>query len=213
VEAGLRPVITFAEGPSATVEVRRKLRYVTKALLDDRSLDSRDIICLLASHGTVCNVMKTVSIQNAYGIITNSLGSIGLSIEESIFSLLSTVRELAVEDMFIELGYHGGTVNTHQLVGFRNAIASQVGLREIPDEHSYSDERAHERLDVFWRLYSKQNIVRALHNALNSLPRRLDYNQAVSFLQYNRPSRFDGLFGGQDFLYVLNPPLVFVRLL
>ena len=51
----LQDVVTYAES-TAEPEVRRRLRYVTRVLQEDSSLDSRDIIAFLASHGYVATL-------------------------------------------------------------------------------------------------------------------------------------------------------------
>ena len=123
VGIALAPLIEYAESTAAG-DVRHKLRYIAKVLSDDPSLDPRDIICFLATHATVCNVMKEVAIRGSYGMLTNSMAASGLSIEENLYNLLAAQRELVLEQVYLEAVVKplGGDLNTHQLIGYRNAV-------------------------------------------------------------------------------------------
>jgi hypothetical protein len=99
---------------------------------------------------------------------------------------------------FIAQQQHGsGEVNTHSVVGYRNAMHKFVGLARIPDPDCPDIAVAVEYVPTFFaRFYDMQSILGAIHFALND--RKIAYNAVVSFLQYNRPQTFPD---AEDFLY------------
>ncbi len=67
MEYALKSLVDYAESDiKAAPDVKIKLRYITRALRTNR--DAFGVIPMLATHGSVCNVMKEVGIRAAYGI-------------------------------------------------------------------------------------------------------------------------------------------------
>ncbi len=57
-----------------------------------------------------------------------------MDVKNQLLQLLHDFRELRIEHLFVAEQQHGrGEVNTHSVVGYRNAIHEYVGLARIPD--------------------------------------------------------------------------------
>jgi len=129
-------VINFAEdNESCSKHVKQKLRVITKLIMEkgiDKSKEYVHILLLIASHGSVCNVMKEVAIGNAYGLMTDNLQDFikKQSLEEQIKKVLRDFRVLLIEECFHSFKL---TNNTHSIAGFHNVIAEKVGVTPYND--------------------------------------------------------------------------------
>ena len=91
-------------------------------------------------------------------------------------------------------------MNSHNLAGYRLAIADEIGLKVIPDPDTYKNTNAVRYVDDFFkRFYNIEVVVECIYNALNSPPRKLPYNSVLSYLKYNRPLKFGD--DAEEFLF------------
>lgn len=197
----LKTVLEYAENDvSASKDIKPKLRYVTKVLKDTvaaavrtDSCDPREILILMACHGGLCNVQKEIGIRCAFAALAGTLKSDldEQNIVNVIRRLLKEQREQSIENLYRAQYLKGAnSLNSHGLVGYRNEIAEKIGLEKIPDMHAGSKPVAHQYVDCFFeRFYHVDTMIDKVIWALNSsVPRKLDYNNVVAFLRYNRPS-------------------------
>jgi hypothetical protein len=83
---------------------------------------------------SVCNVMKEVGIRAAYGALAScSKDENDVSdVRNKLLQLLHDYRELRVEHLFLAQQQGGsGEVNTHSIIGYRNAMHEFIGLIRI----------------------------------------------------------------------------------
>jgi hypothetical protein len=182
----LDTVITYCESDATAGKgIKNKLRLVTKILKEDKEARS-GILCMLAQHGNVCNVMKEVAVNLAYSMLSNNLRDFvkNQSLRALIARNLQTLRELIVEQLFIA---NGNFMNTHPLVAFRNGLAEHIGLDVIPDQHSGANPADKARIQGFLKAYSVERIVKTVSVAINDKHRKIPYETVVEWLQQNSP--------------------------
>jgi hypothetical protein len=76
MESSLNSVLNYAEDDAtASKDIKPKLRYVTKVLLENKELDPRNVIIMLAVHGGVCHVQKEIAVRMAFSSLANTLKS------------------------------------------------------------------------------------------------------------------------------------------
>lgn len=209
MKPNLEAILKYAETSAlAAPDIKSKMRFVALALRGNK--DAYGIVVMLATHGGVCNVMKEVGIRCAYAALAGTLASEFDSSDprNAVLKVLYELRELCVESLYIVSMLKGKrstnnlpTVNTHNVIGYRNGMAADVGLDRIPDPNIGGDNaQAKTYLPHFFeRFYHVQVVIDCVARALNEEPRKLNYNSIVSYLQYNRPEKF-----GEDveeFLY------------
>jgi hypothetical protein len=178
----------------------KKLRMVTQLFTGQNPIQKLSMLLLLAAHGGVCNVQKEVGIDAAYAQMTRTCSELAerSSFEAHVFRLLRQKREQVVEELSIEFCRRiRHSTNTHILVPFRNLLAHDVGIRNIPDPNAASDLFAHEdgavadSISRFWHLYSFDAILGEVAAALNEMPRRIPYDSLISWLKIHVPFETD----------------------
>ena len=182
----LETVINYCEtDATAGKGVKNKLRFVTKMLRDNKEARG-GILCMLAQHGNVCNVMKEVAVNLAYSMLSNSLSDFmkNQSLGSLVARNLQMLRELLVEKLFIA---GGNFMNTHPLVAFRNGLAEHIGLDVIPDQHSGANPADKNRITAFLKEYTVEKIVRHISASINDKNRKIPYETVVEWLQQNSP--------------------------
>ncbi len=202
----LMALIQYAEtNPLAAPDIKPKLRFITKSLRGDANGFQEErlgVLPLLATHGSVCNVMKETGIRATYAALADCVKSENdvADVRNKVLQLLYDYRELRIEHLYVAHAQNGNTdVNTHNVVGYRNAIGPFVGLSRIPDPDMGDNASAVQMVPAFFaRFYHVGTVLNVVLAALNDPPRRLNYEATVSFLQYNRPSSFSD---AEDFLY------------
>lgn len=208
----LRAVVEYGEriaGP----EVRTRLRWVAFRLQELSSAGEHEavqgVLGHLAAHGGVCHVQKEIAIRYAYGALMERMerAAGAEALPGMVERLLAQGREECVEWLYRHHRLGGqtgpGSLNSHPLVGYRNAIASAIGVPVIPDQHTLPDTSAKNMVDVFFaKFYSAPYVMQRLGQALNSHPRKVSYNAAIAWLRYNRPtSKFPHPSDQEEFLY------------
>lgn len=190
-------VVNHSTGSSACRPIiKQKLRFVTKLLTEDTEgkYESAGIFLLLASHGNVCNLMKEVGVDMVYGMMTNSVKEdLGKqTMEASVLRLLRDLRYVLVEELYKSTSSNN---NTHYIVKFNNAIASKVGLPEIPDPYTgiSATHDADDLAEKFWKLYTEERIVKWISACIDDEPRKIPYQKTVNWFQKNGPSAYEFL--------------------
>eukprot|EP00484_Ammonia_sp_Unknown_P027785 CAMPEP_0197042908 /NCGR_PEP_ID=MMETSP1384-20130603/19218_1 /TAXON_ID=29189 /ORGANISM="Ammonia sp." /LENGTH=326 /DNA_ID=CAMNT_0042474105 /DNA_START=72 /DNA_END=1052 /DNA_ORIENTATION=+ len=191
----MQTVIEYAEGNgSCSKPVTQKLRVITKLICEkgiEKSLEYVHILLLIASHGSVCNVMKEVAIGNAYGLMTDKMDSIlkQQSLEQQVAKALRDYRVLLVEKLFHSFAMMN---NTHYIAGFHNKLANSIGVEPYNDINictptSSKCSNWQQNLDkrYFATLYNKENIIAYITEQINE--KKISYQKIVQFLQDNCP--------------------------
>ena len=197
-------VCAFADAGSntkgATAKVQSKFRTCVKLLKDGHAsgdVDPRQLLCMLASHGGVCNVMKTVAVDTAYALLTNTAAAAfaSVTLEQQVMRLLRDLRELLVEENFLKAG---GTTNTHPLIKYRNCVALGVGVERIVDPANSGSTwglppgmDAGVEVAAFFETYDARRVVEWVGRAVNEQPRRVKYQSLVDWLLGACPEAVD----------------------
>jgi hypothetical protein len=191
---------TSSNTKGATAKVQSKFRTCVKLLKDGHAsgdVDPRQLLCMLASHGGVCNVMKTVAVDTAYALLTNTAAAAFASttLEQQVMRLLRDLRELLVEENFLKAG---GTKNTHPLIKYRNCVALGVGVERIVDPANSGSTwglppgmDADVEVAAFFETYDARRVVEWVGRAVNEQPRRVKYQSLVDWLLGACPEAVD----------------------
>jgi len=189
----LKTVIEYASGNLPTKKCKLQIKYVAKELYENKAQydDPKGMLLLIASHGNVCNVMKEVGVQSAYGSLTNQAQALFASqtIEERVLALLAEFRELAIEELYSTFR---ATNNTHSITLMRNHLAPFVGV-----EMTYDTQMSNWGLPAgwqngleerFWRNhYNVKKLTRWILLAMNEEPRKISYEAVTGFLEKHKP--------------------------
>jgi len=188
----LKTVLDYAEtNAQCSKHIRTKLRIITKLILEkgaEKSSEYKHILLLLASHGSVCNVMKETAISDAYGIMTNKLDHIikAQTLQQQISKILRDFRVLLVEELFHRFKF---TNNTHYIAGFHNKIAKKIGVIPYNDpDICYPNGKNWEKgLDqrFFATLYTKDRILQYIVKQINE--RKIGYQKIVKYFEDHCP--------------------------
>lgn len=182
----LTTVINYCENDPDAGDLKNKLRFVTKSLLSDKTLDAATILVLLACHGNVCNVQKRVGVDMAYNSLTNNLKDAmeQQSMKVLILRALEQLREHAVERLYYKIN-NTTTLNTHDLIGLRNSFCNEIGLPFIKDEHAGCNHKG--TVVEFQEFYTVDIITDHIMKCLNHNPRKIPYDKTVTWFQENSP--------------------------
>eukprot|EP00484_Ammonia_sp_Unknown_P022544 CAMPEP_0197046204 /NCGR_PEP_ID=MMETSP1384-20130603/21940_1 /TAXON_ID=29189 /ORGANISM="Ammonia sp." /LENGTH=404 /DNA_ID=CAMNT_0042477949 /DNA_START=55 /DNA_END=1269 /DNA_ORIENTATION=- len=198
-KSGLQSVVTYTEqNAGCSPEAKTKLRVITKLIMDtesDKQSDYKHIFLLIASHGTVCNVMKEVAIAQAYGMMTNNLREYieSQSLQQQVLRVLRDYRVLLSEQLFHRFKFCN---NTHYIAGWNNTIAAQIGVPVITDPNiCYPSSTAYPNwktnLDKMFlkTMYTTENILK--HIAMQIDEKKIGYQKIVSFLEQHCPKHVE----------------------
>lgn len=192
----LQALVVYAASPKAAPDIEKKLKFVIKALDESKSENGNGfgLLPMLASHSAVCNVQKEIGVRLAYSSLMDSIKS-DCDVNDpknGILRLLYTCREMCLESLYCAQMLNGNTsLNSHPLMGYRNALGMKIGLLEVPDPDTRNNATAlHYEECFFERFYTIEVMIQCILKALNESPRKLHYSSVVSFLQYHRPNLF-----------------------
>eukprot|EP00483_Globobulimina_turgida_P007484 UN07498 len=172
----LKTVVDYAEKSPSSPLIKKQLRVITKLIIEkgvDKSEEYVHFMLLLATHGKVCNVMKDIAINNAYGMMTESLMDIIKlqSLENILLRELRNYRHILVEKLHLQFKFH---TNQHTVNGFYNEMAPFLGLIKYIDNHLGSPggrnaKHYKKNLDkrFFATLYNKENIIKRIYLLIN----------------------------------------------
>lgn len=138
----------------------------------------------------VCNVMKEVGVNMAYGLMTNSVKEdmSKQTLDATILRLLRDIRYTLVEELYASFG---ATNNTHSIMLMNNHLAKTIGVPEIPDTNisawGLPSNWKTGLEDKYWALYSAERITRWISSCINQQPRKISYQKAVEWFQKNDP--------------------------
>lgn len=192
----LKTIIDYCEGGTGSAGVKEKLRYVGRALREDRKRDEKDrqydtaaILVTLSLHGNVCNVQKEVGVQTVYNLVSETMKHAAEveSLRNRVYILLYSFRELQVEKVYID-HVNKSNLNTHPMTAFRNGLCKVIGIAYIPDEHSTDVALNTTNFGYFRNKYCADNIVEYMSKAFNNLPPKIPRDTVVNFLKENSPS-------------------------
>jgi len=190
---GRPPLITivdYCEKEQEAGDYKHKLRHITHLLMEDgknkkkeQSYDAAGILAMLVAHGDMCNVQKKVGIDGAYHSMVESLKD--LHEAQTMGALLTRLlRDLRLKCM--EEYFHVKTkikeLNTHNLIGFQNKIAVQVGLPNIPDPHEYHSGEIpdYKEWDTY---YTVDKILDFITKGINDKPKKIPYDLLVTWYE------------------------------
>jgi len=199
----LKTVLEYAEKNPSSPRIKNQLRVITKLIIEkgiEKSDEYVHFLLLLASHGGVCNVMKDVAINNAYGMMTESLTDIIKlqTLEQQILNELRNYRHILVEKLHLQFKF--GT-NQHTVNGFYNVMAPLVGLVKYIDNHLGTPGGVNRNIykrnvdkRFFATLYNKENIIKRVYTLIEE--KKIGYQKIVDFFQEHCPENMDKM----DFL-------------
>jgi hypothetical protein len=165
----------------------------------------------------VCNVQKEIGVRMAYAFLTDSvkIEAVKQSIGAAVMRLLYKQRELLSEHIF---RLTKQSMNSHYIIPFQNQLAPYIGLSTIPgfafffslcsllyfcllffadssnfqlDPDTCSIQVTGKNFQDFFALYDAKYILTIVSNALNEKPRRLPYEELISWFQENYPSKYE----------------------
>jgi len=169
------------------------MKFIAKELVEDyaNKYDPKGILLLVASHGNVCNVMKEVGVQSAYGALTNQTQAIFQSqtFEDRVLNILAEFREMCVEELYSTFG---ATNNTHSITLMRNHLAPFIGVETIYDTQASNwglpQNWQHGLEGKYWgNHYNVPKITNFVRNAMNEEPRKISYEVLTKFLEEHKP--------------------------
>jgi len=203
MKSNLNSLVNYVNSPKAAPDIKQKLLFVVKQLRTNR--DALGCVVMMASHSGVCNVQKEIGVRLAYGAIAGVTHS---EMDEQdpknqTLRLLYECREMCIESLYCAQVLNGNkSLNSHPLMGYRNAIHDKIGLDIVPDPDTSNNAVALHYVETFFeRFYTLEVMLHCILKALND-DRKLHYNSVVSFLQYNRPAGEAEKFSdAEEFLY------------
>lgn len=156
----------------------------------------------------MCDAQKEIGIDMCFKMIKNGLSSSLLLSAVNPKSYLDDVLVRCREDC-LELLYRNLMVgekgmytalNTHPLLGLRNAIGERVGLSQIQDSHSSLAKSIdlNEAVERFFKkFYHPKILIGEVSRALNDMPRKIPYNPVIGLLKNSISRHIDV----EQFLY------------
>eukprot|EP01098_Paradermamoeba_levis_P002704 TRINITY_DN1315_c0_g1_i1.p1 TRINITY_DN1315_c0_g1~~TRINITY_DN1315_c0_g1_i1.p1 ORF type:complete len:450 (+),score=118.27 TRINITY_DN1315_c0_g1_i1:51-1352(+) len=195
--APIKTIVDYCISGGASEDIQNKFKTIIKVLKeqkDNKQFSTVGVLAFLAAHGNMCNVQKEIGIRLAYGFVTDSM-KVDFekeTLHSYLLRLLYTLRELVCEKVFIRhIPQHNYGMNSHYIVPFRNGMADQVGLDQVPDVNFPAPLVYESQVPQFFEEYTVELIVKTIKDAINQKPKKIPYEVVLTWLELNRPKEYE----------------------
>lgn len=195
-QSKLKTIVDYCEThEKASPNAKKKLRYITKRLLEEEFKDmATPMLLLLASNGEMCHVMKESAVDLAYGMMTGTVKEDveKQTLDQLVLRLLRELRYLIAEEIHM---LNKGSNNTHYITATKNYLAKDIGVPVIPDrqangtDYDFSNHfQKPELVTKFWELYTPERVAKWISTCINAKPQKIPCQKVVKWFEANAPS-------------------------